>query len=89
MATNNRSLKQELAEYNDSLDRCLRSRYGMTLKTFKTIKAATQLVGAAAGVYAMYLGADPLLAFGLTAIIISGPETLEYVINESGSTTQE
>lgn len=57
----------------------------MTLWVFKILKGATQLIGAAAGVYAMYLGADPLLAFGLMAIIITGPESLEYLINESGT----
>ena len=51
----------------------------MTLKTFKTIKALTQLVGAGAGIYAMSLDAPPLAAFALIAIIISGPEALEYL----------
>jgi len=54
----------------------------MTLKTFKTIKALTQLVGAGAGIYAMSLDAPPLAAFALIAIIISGPEALEYLIND-------
>ncbi len=85
MATSNtKPLKQELAEYNDSLDACLRYRYGMTLKVFKVIKAVTQLVGAAAGIYAMHQGADPMTAFALIAIIISGPEALEYLINHTG-----
>lgn len=57
----------------------------MRLKVFRIIKALTQLVGAGAGIYAMWLGADPLLAFALTAIIISGPESLEYLISESGA----
>ena len=55
----------------------------MTLKAFKTIKAATQLVGAAAGVYAMSLGAPPLATFALMALIITGPEGMEYLINQS------
>lgn len=59
----------------------------MTLKLFKIIKAFTQLIGAASGVYAMHLGADPLTAFALVAFIISGPEALEYVINETGNDT--
>ena len=56
----------------------------MTLKTFKTIKATTQLVGAAAGIYAMHQGADPMTTFALVAIIISSPEALEYLINDQG-----
>ena len=54
----------------------------MSLRTFKSIKAVTQLVGAAAGIYAMSLGAPPLATFALTAVIISGPEALEYLINQ-------
>jgi len=83
MSTPPQSLKQELDSYNDHLDHCLRSRYGMTLKTFKTVKAVTQLVGAAAGVYAMSLGAPPLATFAIMALIISGPEGMEYLINQS------
>ncbi|QLH80968.1 hypothetical protein [Halosimplex pelagicum] len=84
MATSNSpSLKQELRDCNDTLDSYLRSHVGMTLKTYKLIKAVTQLVGAAAGIYAMRLGAPPLAAFALVAIIISGPEALEYLINDA------
>lgn len=83
MSTTRPSLKQELDEYNDSLDHCLRSRFGMTLRTFKTVKATTQLVGAAAGVYAMSLGAPPLATFAIMALIITGPEGMEYLINQS------
>lgn len=77
------SFRRELAEYNRSLDSCLRCQYGMTLTTFKTIKATTQLLGAAAGVYAMHQGADPMASFALIAIIISGPEVMEYLIKQS------
>jgi hypothetical protein len=55
----------------------------MTLKAFKTIKALTQLVGAGAGIWAMELGAPPLASLALVAIMVSGPEALEYLINES------
>jgi hypothetical protein len=80
MSTHRPSLKQELAEYNSRLDTCLRSRYRMTLKTFKTLKALVQLVGAIAGIYAMSLGADPMTAFVITGAIIIGPESIEYLI---------
>jgi len=55
----------------------------MTLKTYKLIKAVTQLVGAGAGIYAMHLGAAPLATFAMMAVIISGPEALEYLINDA------
>lgn len=85
MATNHPSLKQELDEYNASLDHSLRTRFGMTVKTFRLIKATTQLVGAGAGIYAMSLGAPPLATFAMMAVIISGPEVMEHLINEGGA----
>ncbi|NHN40551.1 hypothetical protein G9C85_02720 [Halorubellus sp. JP-L1] len=86
MSTHRPTLKQELAEYNSRLDYCLRSRYRMTLKTFKTLKALVQLVGAIAGIYAMHLGADPMTAFAITGAIIVGPESIEYLIEGQGPT---
>lgn len=84
MATSNTpSLREELQDCNERLDRKLRASIGMTIKTYKTVKALTQLVGAAAGIYAMSLGAPPLAAFTIIAVIVSGPETLEYLINNS------
>jgi hypothetical protein len=81
MATK-QSLDAQLRQYNEHLDRRLKDRWSMSLRTFKSIKAVTQLVGAAAGIYAMSLGAPPLATFALTAVIISGPEALEYLINQ-------
>jgi len=84
MASSSPNLRSELAQYNDSLDACLRGRYGMTLKLFKLVKAFAQLVGAAAGVYAMSLGAPPLAALAMMTVIIGGPEMLEYFIEKGG-----
>lgn len=81
MSQHKPSFEDELRQYNARLDYQLRSQFGMSIKLFKTIKALTQLVGAAAGVFAMHLGADPMSAFALIAFIISGPEALEYIIN--------
>lgn len=55
----------------------------MSLKTFKFVKAVTQLVGAGAGIYAMSLGAPPLATFVIMALIITGPEGMEYLIDQS------
>lgn len=79
------SLRDELASYNRDLESCLRSRAGMSLKTFKLIKASTQFLGGAAGIYAMYLGADPLLALAMTTGMVLGPEGLEQAIEAHGS----
>lgn len=88
MSTPNPSLKTELAEYNRRLDRCLRTRYQMTLRTYRLIKATTQLLGVAAGILAMTQGADPMYAFALIAGIIGGPELFEMAL-ESQPTTSE
>jgi hypothetical protein len=79
------TLRDELRKYNDNLEVCLRSRYHMSLRVFKLVKNLTQLVGASAGVYAMSLGADPLQALTLIAFMISGPEALEYMLEQSGA----
>lgn len=51
----------------------------MTVKTYKLIKAVTQLVTIGAGMYAMSLGADPMTTFILMAAIVTGPEGLELL----------
>jgi hypothetical protein len=81
MAQSHPSLRKELSQSNQRIaDRC--NKIGMSLKVYKTIKAFTQLVGAAAGIYAMSLGADPLSTFALVAIIVSGPEALDYLLSK-------
>jgi len=85
MASRKPTLRAELVQYNQSLDTCLRSQYGMTLKLFKLVKATTQLAGAAGGVYAMSLGAPPLAALAMMTVMITGPEGLEYLIEHGGS----
>jgi hypothetical protein len=85
MAYYDRTLTRQIRDHNRRLDNCLQSRAGITLSTYKIIKNSTQLAGAAAGIYAMYLGADPMFAFMLIALIITGPEGLEYALtNGSG-----
>lgn len=82
--TQNPHLSAEIAEYNQRLAERLSDRVGISLQTYKVIKALTQLVGAAAGVYAMQQGADPMTAFALIAFIIGGPELFEYVLTNGG-----
>jgi hypothetical protein len=55
----------------------------MSLRTFKIVKALTQLIGAASGVYAMSLGAPPLAALALISIMVSGAEVMEQLIESS------
>jgi len=57
----------------------------MSFRTFKVLKATTQLVGMAGGLYAMHLGLDPGLAFGMMAFIWGGPEAIEVILETSGA----
>ena len=56
----------------------------MSFRTFKVLKATTQLVGMIGGVYAMVLGADPEFALGMMTAMWGGPELIEVVL-ESGT----
>jgi len=61
----------------------------MSFRTYKIIKAITQLVAVGAGVYAMHLGAPPLNAFALIAVILSGPEVAEYLLMQETPTNND
>lgn len=74
------TLNSELQAYNKTLDSYCQSHWGISVRLYKILKALTQMGGAAAGVYAMSLGADPTVAFGLIAFIIGGPEAFEYLV---------
>lgn len=76
------NLGQELRDYNHQLERILNQKWGICLRTYKIIKALTQMLGAAAGIFAMYLGADPMTAFTIIAVIISGPEVAEQILTQ-------
>lgn len=85
MATNQHdSLREELQQYNDRLDRALRSRYRMSFRTFKIIKALAQLAGVCASIYAMSLGAPPLASLVMATIILTGAEGIEVLIENQG-----
>lgn len=58
----------------------------MTVRTYKVIKMLTQLVAVGAGVYAMWLGADPMTTFSLVAFIVSGPEAAELLMTSASTT---
>lgn len=83
--TTNRPLTDQIRDCNARLDEALRQRVGICLETYKLIKNTTQLVGAIGVIFAIYEGADPMTAAFLIAVIISGPEAIEYVLtNGSG-----
>lgn len=80
MATTTRSLRDEIRSHNAAADRLLQTRVGMSFRTFKVIKALSQLAGVGAGIYAMSLGADPMTALVIVGAIYAGPEAVEVVL---------
>jgi hypothetical protein len=53
-------------------------RFNVSLKVYKSLKAATQLIAVSAGFYAMAIGTDPGLVYPLMVAVLIGPEALEY-----------
>lgn len=82
MATHQQELAREIREHNQCLDAALRRRSGgrVCLRSYKIFKAGAQLAGTAAGIYAMWLGADPMTAFAIIGAIIVGPEAVETAL---------
>lgn len=82
MSTAQPRLADELEEYNDHLDRSLRRTLGMSIKTWKTIKATTQLIGVLGVLWHTTLPGelDPPLAALLITAIIGGAEAIELII---------
>jgi len=80
MATTRPTLGDEIASYHDRCEAALRP-HGMSFRTFRIIKAVTQLVGMIAGIYAMPLGADPLAALTLMTLLYGGPEAVEHILD--------
>lgn len=87
MSTTQPSLADELVEYNDHLDHCLRCTLGMSIKTWKTIKATTQLVGVLGVLWLVTLPGelDPQLAALLITVILGGAEAIEIIIQNTGT----
>lgn len=90
MATRNppkQTLIESIAKRNHDLDCTLKRRFGVGLKTYKTIKAVTQLASVATGFYAISQGADPTTTYALVAAILVGPEAVETVITNATTDT--
>lgn len=85
MTNQHRTVRAQITEHNRRLDSHLRRRVGVTLEAYKVIKNVGQLAGAIGVTFAIQQGADPLTSAFLIAVIISGPEALEYVLmNDPG-----
>lgn len=71
------SLRDQLCDRNRRLDEAVRRRFGVSVTTFKALKAATQLLGVLGGIFAMHQGAQPLQTLLLMTVMVHGPEFLE------------
>jgi len=79
------ALNADLARYNRQLDDFCHTHWGISVRTYKIIKAMTQLVGTALAFYAISEGADPLTVFLGVTFIIGGPEAFEYIVTHDNT----
>lgn len=78
MATTQHQLTTEICEYNHRLDAGLRRTVGISVQTYKVIKATAQLASVLAILFAMAKGGVDLdLAILVIGGIILGPEVIE------------
>lgn len=64
--------------YNESLSEACETQLGVSALMFKTLKNIVHLATLALAAYAIDAGVDPFLALVFAALIISGPEILEW-----------
>lgn len=69
---------REVTESNRALAALLLA-WHMTLLHWKSIKAIVHLAAISLAVYAISQGAEPILALAAAAVIIQGPEILEWL----------
>ena len=72
-------LPRDVVEHNRRLGETLERRLSVTLATYKTIEAMAELAVVALAFYAIYNGADPLLTFSLTGVVIGGWKVVEFI----------
>lgn len=65
--------------HNSRLAAYLQEHFQMSLAVWKGVKSAVDFGAIILAIYAMQLGADPLVAIVAAVIIIQGPEILEYL----------
>lgn len=78
---------REVCEHNKRLDEYFRERFGVTLFTWKSIKALWQLAAVGLAFYAISEGAAPFPTFALLVVLLVGPDAFEYIaIGDNGLT---
>lgn len=76
MSTHKRRLSNR-----EEISRCqliASERFNVSLKVYKIVKSIVVGAGVSACGYGMYLGGDPVILGALIAMMITGPEALEY-----------
>ncbi|AXR79001.1 hypothetical protein [Natrarchaeobaculum sulfurireducens] len=72
-------IPHRVVEHNRRLESTLNRRLSVTLATYKSIEAMAELAVVALAFYSIYHGADPLLAFALTAVVVGGWKVVEFL----------
>lgn len=65
--------------HNSRFATFLQEHYQMSLAVWKAVKSGVDLGAIILAIYAMQLGADPVVAIIAAVAIIQGPEILEYL----------
>lgn len=65
--------------HNSRFATFLQEHYQMSLAVWKAVKSGVDLGAIILAIYAMQLGAEPVVAIVAAVIIIQGPEILEYL----------
>jgi hypothetical protein len=76
MSTNYHYCPSDVVEFNVRLGSTLEQRFEMTLATWKTVKWAVMGLGV---VTVMQAGGPPTFTILAVALILAGPEVLEYI----------
>ena len=74
-----RILPSRVVSHNRRLEELLQRRWQVTLATYKTIEALAELAVVALAFYVIQQGGDPMLTFGLTAVVIGGWKVVEFL----------
>jgi len=82
------SLSGDIKRYNADLNVGCQRNLGITVETFKTVKAITQLAGILMGGFAIQQGAPPFATFLGIVLIWGGPEYFELLLHRNGESDE-
>ena len=72
------SVKQSLLNHNRRVDHACRSHWGISVMVWRALDSLVSLGALILAGYAIDQSADPTIALGIAAVIISGPKIVEW-----------